>query len=124
MSKDKETTMNIDIEFKDGVGIVEDSSFEKSLPDDLEMDVFQKVDDHRDAYTAEVATRILDEIEAGDGAGEFTATGVYLGGNTRLDLSAGREQHLTMAVDTVRGECVDAVMQRAEDIYRETTSGD
>lgn len=119
-----EDVLKIDVTFESGIGQVEDDAFAKSLPEDLPLDVFQRVDDHRDDFTGALATAMLDEVENGSADDEYTISGVSLGGNLSIDMTVNKDQHLTIARNFLHNDCLETVIGRAEDLYREAGKDD
>lgn len=114
--------LDVAVKINEGdVQLVDEDAFVKNLPEDLDSEVFEKVDDYRSHFAASVVNSTLEEAKDLP-KGFISFEDISLGGNTTMGASIHEDGELLIDITTSRNIALSAVMEKAAAMFEESSS--
>lgn len=115
------------VQYNSGVGEVDSGAFLDNLPSGLTEEHFQKVDDYRDEFAAQVGQHMLAAAPAyfeSNPKTNLSLAPTSMGGNTTLEATLTPEMQMTVAIKVDSAKSLNAVFDQVKELKQKTLSSD
>lgn len=116
----KELDIDFDVTFTDGVGVVDETAFEKNLPAGRTQEDFEFVDSYRDQVVAHAASKLIDKAPElfKDGVEEISIAEMNLGGNATGSITLSSDYNLVSSINVSSNDALRLMEDKAKEIQK------